>query len=112
VGARFNAQYIAESLILPSKTVSDQYQTTTILTTDGNVLTGRVITEDADTVNVRTNPFAETLTSVTKKDIEQRTPSTLSEMPQGLINTLTKEEILDLIAYLRSAGNAEDTAFK
>ena len=32
-------------------------------------------------------------------------------MPQGLANSLTKEEILDLLAYLRSAGNPQDKAF-
>lgn len=112
VGARFNAQYLAESLIVPSKVVSDQYMTTTIITADGDVYTGRIITEDATKVNIRTNPFAEGLTEVAKKDIETRQLSPLSEMPQGLINTLTKDEILDLIAYLRSAGNAQDPAFK
>lgn len=112
VGARFNAQYLAEAMILPSKVVSDQYMTTTIITTDGDVLTGRIINEDDTKVMIRTNPYAENVTEVSKKDIETRQLSPLSEMPQGLINTLTKDEILDLIAYLRSAGNADDAAFK
>ena len=112
VGSRFNPQYLAESLIVPSKVVSDQYQTTTIITNDGDVYTGRIINEDDKKVSIRTNPFAEQLTDVAKKDIEERKLSPLSEMPQGLINVLTKEEVLDLIAYLRSAGNAEDPAFK
>jgi putative heme-binding domain-containing protein len=112
VGARFNAQYIAESLILPSKVVSDQYQTTTVTTKDGDVLTGRVINETDDKISLRTNPFAVGTTDVKKSDIEERISSPLSEMPQGLINVLSKEEVLDLIAYLRSAGNAEDPAFK
>ena len=33
-------------------------------------------------------------------------------MPPGLINTLNKDELLDLIAYLVSGGNANDKAFK
>jgi hypothetical protein len=33
-------------------------------------------------------------------------------MPPGLINTLNKDELLDLIAYLVSGGNAKDKAFK
>lgn len=112
VGARFNPQYLAESLILPSKVVSDQYMTATIVTTDGDVLTGRVIEETDDVIRIRTNPFALDLTEVPKKNIEERSQSPLSEMPQGLINVLSKEEVLDLIAYLRSAGNANDPAFK
>ena len=47
-----------------------------------------------------------------KNDIEDRQQSRVSEMPQGLINTLTKEEILDMVAYMRAAGKAEDKAFK
>jgi putative heme-binding domain-containing protein len=112
VGARFNPQYLAESLIVPSKVVSDQYQTTTLVTSDGNVFTGRVINEDDKKVAIRTNPFAEQLTEVAKGDVEDRVSSPLSEMPQGLVNVLTKEEILDLIAYLRAAGKADDPAFK
>ena len=32
-------------------------------------------------------------------------------MPAGLINALNQEELLDLIAYLQSAGNPKDKAF-
>jgi hypothetical protein len=39
-------------------------------------------------------------------------PSKVSEMPQGLINVLTPEEVLDLIAYLRSGGDPADKAFR
>ena len=48
---------------------------------------------------------------VAKTDIEEQQDSPTSEMPQGQINVLTKEEVLDLIAYLRSAGNPNDKAF-
>ena len=36
---------------------------------------------------------------------------TVSVITEGLLNVLTKEEILDLIAYLHTAGNPEDKAF-
>jgi putative heme-binding domain-containing protein len=109
---RFNALYIAESVIVPSKAISDQYMSTTILTTDGEVLTGRIIDETDQAIRLRTDPFARQPTEIPKSKIEQRAKSPVSEMPQGQINILTKEEILDLIAYLRSGGNAEDKAFK
>jgi hypothetical protein len=32
-------------------------------------------------------------------------------MPQGLVDNLSKEEILDLIAYIRSGGDPKDKAF-
>jgi len=112
VGSRFDARYLLESLILPSKVVSDQYMNIVIETDAGKVVTGRVISEDDEKVVVRTDPFARELTTVPRKSIEFRQPSTVSEMPQGLINVLTQEEVLDLIAYLRSGGNSSDRAFQ
>ena len=103
--------YLLESLIVPSKVVSDQYLGSVIRTLDGEVVTGRVIEEDDKEIKVRTDPFARELVTIAKTNIEARQQSRVSEMPQGLINTLTKEEILDLIAYMRSAGNAQDKAF-
>lgn len=111
VGNRFNAQYILEAIVVPSKVISDQYQSSLILTVGGEVVSGRIIGEDDEKVTVRTDPFAREMTVIKKSDVEERQKSTVSEMPQGLINTLTKEEILDMIAYLRAAGKADDKAF-
>jgi putative heme-binding domain-containing protein len=111
VGSRFNTVYLFESLIVPSKAVSDQYLGSVIRTLDGEVITGRVVEETDKEIKVRTDPFARELVTIAKSNIEARQQSRISEMPQGLINSLTKQEILDLIAYMRSAGNAEDKAF-
>ena len=48
---------------------------------------------------------------VAKSDIVIRRPSKMSSMPQGLIDVLSEDEVLDLIAYIRSAGNPKDPAF-
>lgn len=111
VGNRFDARYILESIVLPSKVISDQYAGKVISTRDGRVVTGRVVSEDARVLRVRTDPFARELTEVLKEDVDSIAPSPVSEMPQGLINVLTKEEVLDLVAYLRSGGDPKDKAF-
>jgi putative heme-binding domain-containing protein len=110
-GNRFSARDLLESVVAPSKVISDQYKGTVLTTHDGEVITGRVIDETADIVRVRTNPLTNVSVDVKKGDIESRQPATASEMPQGAINVLTKEEILDLVAYLRSGGNEKDKAF-
>jgi putative heme-binding domain-containing protein len=112
VGGRFSTQYLLESLIEPSKAISDQYLGAVIQTDDGRVVTGRVIDEDARVLRVRANPFSEEVVEVAKDAIESREPARVSEMPQGLVNVLSKDEVLDLIAYLRSGGNAADRAFR
>jgi len=111
VGNRFNTVYLFESLIVPSKAISDQYLSTVLLTADGEVVKGRIVEENDNEIKIRTDPFAVEAVTIKKDEIDDRQLAKISEMPQGLINTLTKEEILDLIAYLRSAGNAQDKAF-
>ena len=44
-------------------------------------------------------------TSVRRGDIERMAPSTVSMMPEGLLDTLRRDEILDLVAFLRSGAN-------
>ncbi len=112
VGNRFDARYILESIILPSKVISDQYASTVLETSDGRVIVGRIIDDNGKRLLVRTDPFALQPVEVPKANVEKRSPSPVSEMPQGLVNVLTKEEILDLVAYLRSGGDPKDKAFK
>jgi putative heme-binding domain-containing protein len=112
VGNRFDPRYLLESLIVPSKAVSDQYQNHIITTVDGEIIVGRILEEDERQIRVRTHPFATDLTVISKSQIDEMEPAKISEMPEGLCNVLTKEEILDLIAYMRSAGNPQDRAFQ
>ena len=55
---------------------------------------------------------AESLEEVRIADIASRTPSKLSPMPTGLLNNLTTEEILDLLAYIESAAKSDTANFK
>ena len=59
-----------------------------------------------------TNPLTGEQVEVSRSDVQGRRASTVSPMPDGLVNVLTKEEILDLIAYLESGGKASAPAFR
>lgn len=111
VGNRFSPADVLESILLPSKVISDQYQTTEIVTRGHDIVAGRIEAEDADKIVVRTNPLSDQTVTIRAKDIVSRHPSKISMMPEGLVDTLGREEIMDLVAYLRSGGNASDAAF-
>src|SRR5882672_7683200 len=49
--------------------------------------------------------------TIKKADISRVTPSDVSPMPTGLLVMLTKDEVLDLIAYIVAMGNAKHPAF-
>ena len=113
VGSRFSPKDILESIIHPSKTVSDQYAAISILTTDGRVVVGRIANLSGDRLMINMNMLEPgALTTVKRSDIEEMRLSRTSMMPEDLLNTLHKDEILDLLAYLISGGDPDHQVFQ
>jgi hypothetical protein len=62
---------------------------------------------------VLTNMFdPDSIVPVKRSEVEESQVSKTSMMPEGLLDTLTKEEILDLMAYLKSGGNPQSALFE
>jgi putative heme-binding domain-containing protein len=112
ISSRFSRHDILESIIEPSKVISEQYTNTDITLKNGDTLTGRIVSEDGDKVVVRPSMLAPEMKEISKADIKSREISKISPMPPGLLNMLTKEEILDLLAYFEAAGHADGPQFK
>jgi putative heme-binding domain-containing protein len=111
-GSRYSIRDLMENIIEPSKVISDQYESHQIEKTDGSMVIGRIVSEDADNVQVMMNPFSPTtLSPIKKSEIKSKKTYPISMMPPGMINVLNQDELLDLIAYLLSAGNPNDKAF-
>lgn len=111
VAARFSTRDLLESTIDPSKVVAEQYQSDVITTIHGKVINGRIVPSGdyrSPTLRIATDPLdpAKTI-AIIKSEIESHTRSPISRMPEGLLDTLRQEEILDLIAYIRSGGNGQ-----
>ena len=111
VGNRFSAADLLVAILSPSKDISDQYAATDLILKNGRVINGQVEKEDPTRLVVRESPLWPATTTVLKRDVRQRHRSAVSPMPDGLLDALTREQILDLVAYLRSAGNPQDEAF-
>jgi putative heme-binding domain-containing protein len=111
VGSRFQPIDLLEAIVLPSKVISDQYQATEIITKKKEKFFGTIQSENSETIALRPSPFSNATESIKKSQIEIRRPAKLSIMPEGLINVLSEDDVLDMIAYLRSAGNPKDKAF-
>lgn len=110
---RFSFKDLAESIVDPSKVVSDQYKTTIIETKDGKTHTGRIVAATADSITILVDPEDSTkLVTVKNSDIEDKKLSPVSLMPRDLLKTLNENEALDLMAYLLSRGNPRDPVFQ
>jgi putative heme-binding domain-containing protein len=111
-GNRYSVRDLAESIVEPSKVISDQYTFQEIAMKDGSVVIGRVVGEENGKYLVMTNPFAPDATAqVNVNDVASRKDYGISPMPPGLVNMLGPDELLDLVAYLFSGGNPNDKAF-
>ena len=105
-------EHLLQSLIEPSKEISEGFSATLVVTKKGRVVEGRIEREDADGLEIRTSNFLSGPIPIKKTDILERRPSKTSTMPTGLLDTLQKEEILDLLGYLISVAKTEKAAGK
>ncbi len=113
LGTRFSARDILESILEPNKVISDQYAYTAFYLKDGGSVIGRLKNENAEKYYISQNPFApQTLREVLKKNVVRTRLSDVSSMYPGMINSLNKEELKDLIAYLISGSNTNHQIYK
>ncbi len=108
---KFSIADMADAIVEPSKAISDQYGSQQVVTTDGRVLVGRAVEIQNEyyiyTIDSQAKPI------VLKKDeVDTVTPSKISQMPAGLVDTLNEEELKDLFAYLMAAGDNRAPVFK
>jgi putative heme-binding domain-containing protein len=101
--ARTDLDYILQNMVDPNAVIPNEYRTSTIEMKDDRVITGIVKSQDQNAVTIAT--ANETLV-LPRKDIAEIIQSELSMMPEGLLDTLTDQEVRDLIYYLRQPAQA------
>ncbi len=95
---------ILRDIVEPSFRINEKFQTWTIDTEDGKRYSG-LLTEDVDGVRIIENPLIKCDPVVIKKaNIAERTKSPVSIMPLGLLDKLSKDEIVDLVGYIAAHG--------
>jgi putative membrane-bound dehydrogenase-like protein len=96
---RANLDYLLENILDPSAVIPKEYAAHVLNLNSGRVVTGIVKSETPTTVVVQT---ANEVLTLAKSDIDTRTPSNTSMMPDDLLKPLQPKEIRDLVAYLRN----------
>jgi putative heme-binding domain-containing protein len=112
-GGRYSARDFLDQVINPSKVINEQFVPTVIVTEDDEVITGVIVNLHGDVISVNTDPVDPwKQTSVDRKTIVSMEPSKTSPMPTNLLGMLTKNEILDLLAYVLSGANPQADVFR
>ncbi len=98
IALKYKREDLMTSILEPSKTIAQGYETIVITTVRGKTVTGVFKGESGDDVK-----FADTegkLQTIAKKDIEVRSFSPVSTMPNGLNDGMTLQDFADLVNYL------------
>jgi hypothetical protein len=84
-----------------------------VVTYAGKVYTGVVVNLNGDSVMLNLDLTEPNLqVNIDRKTIEEMKPSKISPMPVELLAPLTRDEILDLLAYVISGGDRTHRAFR
>jgi len=112
-GRRYSAHDLLDQVINPSKVINDQFSAVTVVTDDGLVHNGVIVNMGGDRISLNTDlTDPNKRIGIDRNSIEEIIVSKTSPMPAGLFKRMTKEEILDLIAYLISSGDSGHDYFQ
>ncbi len=89
-------------ILVPNYEVLPAYQAILIQTKDGRSISGRILAETENSITLRT-AFG-TDESILRTNITSLVNSGLSLMPDGLERSMTKDELRNLIAFLKDSG--------
>jgi putative heme-binding domain-containing protein len=101
IGASAPVDYLIDSLLQPNKAIKENYHSLLVTTSKGQQYSGIKVRETNNELILRDAEDREI--SLPIKDIEDRSPGG-SLMPEGLTETLTRGELLDLVRFLSELG--------
>jgi putative membrane-bound dehydrogenase-like protein len=100
IALKYKREELMTSILEPSKVIAQGYETIVITTMKGKTITGVFKGETADGVNLADAEGK--MHSIAKKDIDERTISPISTMPNGLNEGMTLQDFADVIAFLEA----------
>jgi putative heme-binding domain-containing protein len=100
LASRFRRADVIDSIVNPSKTISDQYEMILIETENGDIYSGMVVLETATRLQLRTRDAPEKPLTIPVASIKERRKATSSMMPEGLLDAFTEQQVEDLLAFV------------
>lgn len=101
IGSVRTREAILEALLFPSQRVEQGFDTIRVLTTDGRVLNGILLSKTDREISLRVS--ADKVETIALSELEEQSPSDISIMPAGMLELLSSQELADLISLLEAA---------
>jgi putative membrane-bound dehydrogenase-like protein len=100
IGVKYGRDELIRSILSPSAAIGYSFRSLVLALADGRVITGLPVEETAERLVLKTAEGQRV--SLEPRLIEDRRNSDVSLMPDGLAQTMTTQELVDLLEYLTS----------
>jgi putative heme-binding domain-containing protein len=113
VASTFTRDAILQSIVEPSATINGRFFQTTFTLKNGQTVTGTVVDVADGKIHVAPvlmNP--QVTVPVAEADVKSEQPSPVSAMPAGLLNEFTREQVVELMAFLDAGGDRAAAVYK
>jgi putative membrane-bound dehydrogenase-like protein len=98
IGTKYGRDQLLRSVLNPSESISYNFHSVVLALSDGRVLTGLPVEDTPDRVVLKLADGQRV--SVRHSDVEDRRLSDVSLMPEGLAESMSEQDLVDLLAYL------------
>ena len=100
IGSICNQRDLLEAILYPNASFARGFEPMLIVTKDGEQYSGLVRRETSDSLVLVSGPTAEQ--RIARAEITEMRPGAVSIMPEGLDQQLTRQELADLVAFLKA----------
>jgi putative heme-binding domain-containing protein len=105
IGKKLSKPAFFESILYPSAAISHNYETWTVVDTNGNVTTGLLISETPDQIQLKDEKAL--VRTITIADIEERKKQEISLMPADIQKLMSAQELVDVVEYMTTLKQAQ-----
>jgi putative heme-binding domain-containing protein len=106
-GNSFDVEDLLTSILYPSKAINTRYGSVLFELKDGTSVAGRLMREDDDRYVVQASYDPSTAQEIPKNEVAKKEEAHFSSMPSGLLNTMDREEIMDLLYFIVQVAKKE-----
>ena len=98
IGTKYGKDELLRSILNPSAAIGYNFRTTIVSTADGRTASGLAVEDTPDRLVLKSSDGSRVVLNA--RDVEERATSDVSLMPEGLAETMTDQELVDLLAFL------------
>jgi putative heme-binding domain-containing protein len=112
-GGQFPGSRLLRQILEPSAVIKEEHRLHYFELSDGSEYHGQIVERDDDSLSIAESLLEpDVVVTFDLGEIVTSSPLDTSPMPTGLLVTLSRGEVLDLLAYVASNGDKTHPAFK